>query len=120
MCGQFHTERKASINFKLPEFGTNKTVAWLAHVNETTDPKTAMFDLIIRLDIMEVLGIDISFKDNTITWDEVAIPMKERGLVTDVETKEIIFHTAVQSPIITTAEQRQKLILNADYSDEKG
>ena len=42
--------------------------------------------------------------------------MKERGLVTDVETKEIIFHTAVQSPIITTAEQRQKLILNADYS----
>ena len=116
MGGQFNTKRRASINFKLPEFATNKTITWLAHVDETTDPKKAMFDLIIGIDLMEALGVNISFKDNTITWDDVIIPMKERGLVADVEAKEIIFHTAVQSPVITKAEHRQKVILDADYS----
>jgi prenyltransferase beta subunit len=116
MGGQFNTKRKAPINVKLPEFSTNKTITWIAHVDETTSQNKAMFDLIIGLDLMEALGIDMSFKENTITWDDVTIPMKERGLVTDVNAREIIFHTAVQSPIIMKAERRQKSILDADYS----
>jgi len=107
MGGQFNTTRKAAINFKLPEFGTNKTISWIAHVDETTNPKIALFDLIVGLDLMETLGITISFKDHTITWDDVPIPMKERGLVSDVEAREIIFHTAVQSPIITKCHIRR-------------
>jgi RNase H-like domain found in reverse transcriptase/Reverse transcriptase (RNA-dependent DNA polymerase)/Integrase zinc binding domain len=116
MGGQFNTTRKAPINLKLPEFSTNKTITWIAHVDETTNQNKAMFDLIIGLDLMEALGIAISFRDNTITWDDVSIPMKERGLITDMNAREIIFHTAVQSPIITKAETRQKTILDADYS----
>ena len=116
MDGQFNTKRKAPINVKLPEFSTNKTITWIAHVDETTSQNKAMFDLIIGLDLMEALGIDMSFKENTITWDDVTIPMKERALVTDVNAREIIFHTAVQSPIIMKAERRQKIILDADYS----
>ena len=116
MAGQFATRRTAPIKVKLPEFSTSKTIAWTAHVDETTDPKKAMFDLIIGIDLMEALGVDISFKENKITWDDVTIPMKERGLVSDHDSMEIIFHTAVQAPIITKAETRQRMILDADYS----
>ena len=116
MGGQFCTRRTASIKLKLPEFTTNKTITWTAHVDETTDAKSAMFDLIIGIDLMEALGIDISFKENKITWDDVTIPMKDRGLISDHDALDTLFHTAVQSPIITKAETRQRAILDADYS----
>ena len=116
MGGQFCTRRTASIKLKLPEFTTNKTITWTAHVDETTDAKSSMFDLIIGIDLMEALGIDISFKENKITWDDVTIPMKDRGLISDHDALDTLFHTAVQSPIITKAETRQRAILDADYS----
>ena len=116
MGGQFATRRTASIKLKLPEFSTTKTITWTAHVDESTSPKSAMFDLIIGIDLMEALGIDISFKENQITWDDVTIPMKDRGLISDHEALETLFHTIVQPPIITKAENRQREILDADYS----
>ena len=116
MGGQFCTRRTASIQLKLPEFTTNKTITWTAHVDETTDEKSAMFDLIIGIDLMEALGRDISLKENKITWDDVTIPMKDRGLIRDHDTLDTLFHAAVQPPIITKAETRQRAILDADYS----
>lgn len=65
---------------------------------------------------MEALGIEISFRENKITWDDVTIPMKDRGLISDREATDLIFHTAVQPPIIKQAEERQRAILDADYS----
>jgi len=116
MGGKFATTRTASIKIKLPEFSTNKTITWTAHVDETSDPDTALFDLIIGVDLMEALGIEISFRENKITWDDVTIPMKDRGLISDREATDLIFHTAVQPPIIKQAEERQRAILDADYS----
>jgi hypothetical protein len=59
--GMFSTKWKAPIYFKLPEFSTKKTITWIPHVDETTSPNKAMFDLIIGLDLAEALGISISF-----------------------------------------------------------
>ena len=42
--------------------------------------------------------------------------MKNRGTVTDHQAAEMIFHTAVQSPILDNMEKWQRTILNADYS----
>jgi hypothetical protein len=39
MGGVFTTKRKALLEFKLPEFSTNKTVEWVCHINENTTPK---------------------------------------------------------------------------------
>jgi len=67
MGGQFLTRRKTQIKLKLPESSTNKTITWTAHVDESTDPKQAMLDLIIGADLMEALAIDISFNNkNTV------------------------------------------------------
>ncbi len=38
-----------------------------------------MFDLIIRVDLMEALGIEFSFEDNKIAWEDGTVPMKKRG-----------------------------------------
>ena len=41
MGGVFTTRRKALLDFKFPEFSTNKTVEWVCHVDETrTKPST--------------------------------------------------------------------------------
>ena len=42
--------------------------------------------------------------------------MKERGIVSDSRVTEMLFALAIQSPLIDQAEQRQRKILDADYS----
>jgi hypothetical protein len=120
MGGQFCTRRTASIKLKLPEFSTSKTITWTAHVDETTKPESAMFDLIIGIDLMEALGIDISFKENKITWDDVTIPMKDRGLISHHDALDTLFHTAVQPPIITKAENWQRAKPEYKQQEPKG
>ena len=114
--GIFTTKRKARVEFKLPEFSTTKTITWNAHVDEFSDPKSAQYDMIIGTDLMEAIGIDLSFSSKTLSWDGIEIPMKNRGLVSDRQSAEILYQTAVQSPILQQAESRHKKILDADYS----
>ena len=47
MGGVFTTKRKALLEFKLPEFSTNKTVEWVCHVDDSTDTASAQYDMII-------------------------------------------------------------------------
>ena len=55
MGGTFKTKRKARVEFKLPEFSQNKTITWMAHVDETTDTATSQYDMIIGTDLMAEL-----------------------------------------------------------------
>ena len=50
---------------------------WIAHIDDSTQARNARFDMIIGGDLMEELGLDISFKNKNITWDDVTIPMKK-------------------------------------------
>ena len=116
MGGNFTTHKKANIEFQIPEFSTNKTITWKAHVDEFTIRQKAQFDLIIGSDLMSELKLDLCYSTQEIKWDGLAIPMKNRGMVSDLESAEIIYHTAVQSPRIMEAEERHRRILDADYS----
>jgi hypothetical protein len=85
MGGVFTTKRKvhkALLEFKLPEFSTNKTVEWVCHVDENTTPDKAQYDIIIGTDLMSAMGLDIHFSLKQICWEDVAIPMKQRGTIT--------------------------------------
>jgi hypothetical protein len=35
------------MEFRIPEFSLNKSITWSCHVDETTDPKFAQYDMII-------------------------------------------------------------------------
>ena len=51
MGGTFETRKKARAEFKMPEFSHNKTVIWMFHVDEMTDPITSQYDMIIGSDL---------------------------------------------------------------------
>jgi len=116
MGGSFVTRRKALLHFKLPEFSNSKVVQWICHVDDTHKPEECRYDMIIGTDLMEAMGVDILFSRKKVIWDGVSLPMRDRGTVCDREAAELIFHTAVQSPLLDTAEKRQRRILDADYS----
>jgi len=115
MGGMFVTRKKAIMKFKLPEFSETKTITWPMHVDEQSEPEQVQYDMILGTDIMEAIGMDLQFSTKTIEWDEVIIPMKERGLISNPEAAEIVFHSVVQSPLINKAEERHAKILDADY-----
>ena len=114
--GKFKTRRKARINLKMPKFSETKSIMWLAHAGEFTNPKLAQYDMIIGTDIMEKCGIDILFSQDKIIWDNNELPMSNRDLVSNHKATEMLFQAAKQSPIIQKAEQQHKKILDADYS----
>jgi hypothetical protein len=116
MGGKFITRKKARIKFQLPEFSLTKTIAWTAHVDESTDYDLAQYDMIIGNDLMSEIGLDICFSTNEIKWGEDSIPMKNRGVITERRALKMLYHMLVQSPSIMEAEERHRQILDADYS----
>ena len=85
MGGSFQTCRKAGISFKWIEFLHNKVVNWVAHVDDQTKPELAKYDMIIRSDLLSELKIDLLYSQQQIVWDEIAIPMKNRGSISSEE-----------------------------------
>ncbi len=115
--GVYTTKRKALMDFRLPEFSLNKTITWSCHVDETTDPKFAQYDMIIGDDLMQELGIDLLYSKQLMIWEDNEVPMKNRGLLKDTNIAQHIYRMQVEdSPIIRQAEARKMKILDADYS----
>ena len=115
MGGNFHTRRKALISFKLIEFSNNKMINWTAHVDETTDPSKAKYDLIIGSDLMSKLKIDLLYSQQQIVWDEVSIPMKNRGTISDQNITHDIYELSKESTVIQMSEERHNEIIQAMY-----
>ena len=116
MGGKFVTRQQRHIQFRLSEFNTSKIITWNCHIDETSDPTKAQYDMIIGTDLMTELGIDINFSTNKMSWEGVDIPMRPKNLITDPDVAADIYHTTMEAPIIQTAEERQQRILDADYS----
>jgi hypothetical protein len=64
---------------------------------------------------MSAMGLDIHFSLKQICWEDVAIPMKQRGTITNNIIAQYLYSVAHDSPLIQAAESRQKRILDADY-----
>jgi hypothetical protein len=114
--GNFKTKRKALIDFKFPELNTHKKVNWITHVDETTDPEKAMYDMIIGMDLLCELGVVVDTEEKVLRWEGNETPLCNRGVLSDQETVNAIYAYTQDPTILQEAEDRQKRILDADYS----
>ena len=67
--------QKCKTTFILKEFYENKSIEWNLHVDSTPSPHR--YDMILGRDVMSELGIMLDFKDQTMTWDDSTINMKD-------------------------------------------
>ena len=72
--GNFQMSKKCKTTFILKEFFENKS-EWNLHVDSTPGPH--QYDMILGHDIMSELGIMLDFMDQTMTWDDSTINMKD-------------------------------------------
>jgi transposase InsO family protein len=114
--GNFVTHRRAKVQFAFPELSDKKSVAWVVHIDSQTNPKNAMYDMIIGMDCMCELGIYVNTDDKVITWEGSSIPLKERGQLQDKELLNYLYSMSVDtSKVLLEAEERQSRILDANY-----
>ena len=114
--GNFVSKRKALLEFTLPEFSLNKTIQWICHIDDKTDYRTAPYDMIIGTDLMAALGFCLDFSTSTMKWEDSEIPMKERGSLAEATQLQEYYHMELEPPVLKTAEERQKRILDANYT----
>jgi hypothetical protein len=103
--GSFRTNQRVEVNIALPELSNNRTICAQVHVT----PKLNDFDMIIGRDLLSEIGITLNFKENSIQWDDIEIPMKPEDATTKTH-----FHIA-DSPSLDDATERIKHILDAKY-----
>lgn len=106
-CGTFTTNSKCKLEFSLYEFHARKLIEYEVH--ETTLPMA--YDMIIGRDLLHELGVTIDFKDSTVTWDNVSIPMKDKDCTVN---NEAIFNIS-EGEAVDDATTRMKKILDAKY-----
>ena len=116
MGGKFETRQKRLVNFKFPEFSTDKTISWVVHVDERDNTENTLYDMIIGTDLMVALGLDTRFSDKRIVWEGIEVPMSTRNYLSDRETTHRVYHSAVQTTTLKHAEDRHNRILDADYT----
>ena len=114
--GKFFTQRKALVNFTFPEFSNTKKIEWKVHVDEHTNPDQAQYDMIIGSDLMEKLGIELSYKNKTILWDDVSISMKNRGTLQDRDMVDAIYSVTQDAPVLKLSEERHNEIIKIMYA----
>ena len=115
MGGNFTTNQKALIDFKLPQLDTNKTVQWVMHVDRKTDKQHALYDIILGMDVLCSIGLYVNTETLEMNWEGATCPLMNRGSMQDPEQVHRMYHYAV-NPVLMEAEQRQARILDADYS----
>ena len=116
-AGTMVTSRNCSLNFKLDEFSTSKTVKWIFHVDETEiSQKNLGYDMIVGLDLMSELGLIINYEDKIVEWKELKIHMTTSS--TKFKNKQHLnaILESTQEPKSTRSEQSRLIkILDADY-----
>ena len=75
---------------------TQKRVHWVCHVDETTAPEKAQYDMIIGMDLMVEIGIFIDTGARLICWGENSVPLKERGLLSNENTLHELYHMSLE------------------------
>jgi len=104
-CRSISTSQKAKVQFMLPELSETKIITW----NLLVFRKTTKYDMILGRDLRQYLGILLNLKDQTITWEEVSIPMRDPNTLME---ESYVIH---ESEILYEATKRTKQILEAKY-----
>ena len=72
--GDMSTKWESKQYFSLSELSRSKIVDWTFQV---TDSKNLGYDMIIGRDIMQSLGINLLFSEQTIQWEGARVPMRD-------------------------------------------
>jgi hypothetical protein len=72
--------------------------------------------MIIGMDLMTEIGIFVGTEAKQIRWGESTTPLKNRGDMQNHNFMEAMYHLATDVPNLQEAEERQKRILDVDYS----
>ena len=78
----FQTSKMCKTTFILKEFFENKSIKWNLHVDSTPGPHR--YDMILGHNVLSKLGITLNFKDQTMTWDDSTISMKDPESLADL------------------------------------
>ena len=73
MVGKVSTNKKAKIQFLLPEPFEDRLIEWKVHLADSL----GNYNMIIRQDMLSELGIDLHFSTFTCTWKQRTIPMRD-------------------------------------------
>ena len=104
-AGPFHTNKRAQIQFRLPEFNQTAVIKTHVHVSMTT----STYNMIMGRDLLHELGIDLQFSTGLMTWKDITIPMKTPDCT--VESQQYI----ADSKRMQQSTDRIKRILDAKY-----
>ena len=104
-AGNFSTQGKCRVILKFPEFSPTAEITKTVHITETL----GNYDLIIGRELMHDLGVDISFSQKTLTWNDATIEMKNPTC-----TKEDSFHVE-EELFVSDKTDRIAKILDAKY-----
>jgi len=118
--GNFHTEGKGKLELKFFKYSNSKRVSIRPDVVEYDGDKLKqpVFDLILGTDTMDELGIILNFKQQEITIDEIALPMRDITNLPLTRKQGLEFNSLARSlePKSTElATQRVVQILDANY-----
>ena len=87
----------------------------MCHVDTKMDPKEAQYDMIVGTDLMNELGIDISFSKQKIIWAGATLPMRPRRILTSRKQLKYFYEMTMEATVLEEAEQRQNKILDTNY-----
>lgn len=104
-AGAFVTTKQVDAQFILPELHEGRTICARAHVT----PSLGQYDMILGRDLLRELGMVIDFSQQTVTWDDMSVPMKPEDA-----SQEQHFNIS-DSKQVDEATMRIKDILDAKY-----
>ena len=64
---------------------------------------------------MSALGIELSYKNQCITWDGDSVQLKSAGTITDQEVCDLLYFAHTNAPLLQDIKERHQKILDADY-----
>ena len=108
----------ASVGFKMVEFKSqkNNTIEYKFQVDERSDPRKQLYDVIIGNDLLWNMGVNILSKEQQIKWNEDKVPLKSIGAVHDRDMCSMLYSMHTDSPLLQEAEERQNKMLDCNYS----
>jgi hypothetical protein len=69
--------------------------------------------MIIDADLLENLGIDVCLSNKYMRWEVIEFPMKYKNTITNRNTTQLVYHLAIEPPILQEAEEQHDRILDA-------
>lgn len=71
-----HCTQVATFTIKLPDFTSARELNVTAYVEDMAQGR---HDIVLGRSVCKQLGLKFDFKQETVTWDDITIPMKQKG-----------------------------------------